>query len=350
MTSEPADPVLTPAPSPQFSKVLGALRRNPMPIGSVPLDQLRVRFEASSFRVAPDVRISANQIGGVAAEILTAPGARPDRTVVYLHGGGYVMGSPSSHRRLAGEVSRACGARVIVADYPLAPEHPFPAAIDALTGFYGVLLDSGISPHRLALAGDSAGGGLAVATLVSARARGWPMPAGCVTISAYADPGGNEAYSPELVAADPIVTPETIARTRAWYMGSADPRAELAAVTRADLTGLPPLLIQVGGAELLLADSLRLAQRARACGVPVTLEVWPHMVHVWHAFAGRVPEATSAVRRVGEFLSEVLDSGELPDEEECRCHPQPSPITARAGAPGTTRRISPDPARTTRAR
>jgi acetyl esterase/lipase len=293
-------------PSPQFQRVLAALRRHPMPIDSASPDQLRARFDASAFPVADDVAVVTDRLGGLPVEILTAPGALVDHTVVYLHGGGYVLGSVTSHRRLAGELSRASGARVIVAEYPLAPEHPFPAAVDALTGLCEALLDNGCAPGRLAVAGDSAGGGLAVATLVNLRRRGRPLPAACATISAYVDLARTAPYDPELVAADPVVTPETVARTRDWYLGGVGVDHESADVARADLTGLPPILIQVGAAEILLGDSLLLADRARRDGVPVTLEVWPHMVHVWHMFVGRVPEATAAVDRVGAFLGAAL--------------------------------------------
>lgn len=295
-------------PSPEFRRMLAALRRHPMTFESVPLATARALFDASSPPVADDVLVVPDRIAGLSVEVLTTPGAQTDGTVVYLHGGGYVMGSIASHRRLAGEVARASGARVVIVEYPLAPEHRFPVAINRLTELYEALLDSEVSADRLALVGDSAGGGLAVATLVNLRRRGRPMPACCVTISAFADLARTEPYDPAVAAADPVVTPQTVALTRDWYLDSADAGDELAGVVRADLTGLPPMLIQVGGAEILRDDSLLLARQARRCEVPVDLEVWPHMVHVWHMFAGRVPESTAAVHRVGDYLRDALGS------------------------------------------
>ena len=285
------------APSQQFQKlrqILFIKRRPPRPIA---VEKLRADFEALALPVAGDVAVTALAIGGMPVEQLLAPGADPSRTVVYLHGGGYVMGSPHSHRKLAGDVSRAAGARVLVPDYPLAPEHPFPAAIEAVCAFYEALVATA-APERLAIAGDSAGGGLTAATLISLRDRGARLPAASVLISPWLDLVREAAVDAGLAARDPIVSAEDLDVFRRWYLCGTDAHEPLASPVLADLRGLPPMLIQVGSDEIVVDDSRRFAERC----VSAELEVWDEMVHVWHVFAGRVPEASAAVERIGAFL------------------------------------------------
>jgi epsilon-lactone hydrolase len=222
--------------------------------------------------------------------------------VLYLHGGGYVMGSLATHRKLAGDVSRAAGARVLLLDYRLAPEAPYPAAVDDAVAAYRWLLAAGIEPQAIAVAGDSAGGGLTVATLLALRDRGFPMPGAGVAISPWADLTMESASIEGLAERDPVVRGGDLKRYRDWYLDGTDPRHPGASPAHADLTGLPPLLVHVGEAEVLLDDAVLLAESGRRDGVDVTLEAWPDMVHVWHVFAGRVPESTAAVDRIGEFL------------------------------------------------
>jgi len=238
----------------------------------------------------------------VIAEWLATPGVRDDAAVLYLHGGGYVIGSPRSHRHLAAAIGAAAKTRVLLPDYRLAPEHPFPAAVDDAVAAYRWLLARDIAPGRIVIAGDSAGGGLTVATLLALREARLPQPAAGVCISPWVDltcSGGSYATR---AAADPIVKSESIVAMAGVYLGGADAKTPLASPLFADLHGLPPLLIHVGDDEVLLDDSVQLAERARKAGVDATLDVWPKMVHVWHWFFPMLDEGHAAIDRIGEFV------------------------------------------------
>jgi len=253
-----------------------------------------------------DIKCEPVSAGGVKAEWISAPGAIPGRVVLYLHGGGYVVGSIKTHRDLMGRVARAAKARVLGLDYRLAPEHPFPAAVDDSVAAYRWMLQQDLSPSRIAVAGDSAGGGLVVATLVAIRDAKLPMPATGVCLSPWVDLEGIGESMKTRAHADPVVQREGLTQMAAAYLGGKDARTPLAAPLYADLKGLPPLLIQVGDAETLLDDSNRLAQRARAAGVEVKLEVWPEMIHVFQLFAGFLPEGQQAVDGIGQYLGQQL--------------------------------------------
>jgi epsilon-lactone hydrolase len=293
--------------SPQFEKLVNLIRSNKQPPGDHPVEKLRAGMERTSLPVGDDIAVASVDAGGAPAEWVDAPGASPDRVVLYLHGGGYVMGSPVTHRKLAGDVSRASGARVLLIDYRLAPEHPMPAAIDDAVAAYRWLLST-VAPGSIALAGDSAGGGLVVATLLALRDAGEPMPGAGVCISPWVDFTGEAASITTRADVDPMLDVAALTRFGGWYLAGADPRQSSPAY--ADLAGLPPLLIHVGDHEIILDDSILLDERATAAGVDVTLEVWPEMFHVWHVFAGRVPESTAAVERVGAFLQERLGAAQ----------------------------------------
>jgi monoterpene epsilon-lactone hydrolase len=294
--------------SPQFEKLVNLIRSNKQPPGDHPVEKLRAGMERTSLPPGDDITATAVDAGGVPAEWVDAPGADTGRVVLYLHGGGYVMGSPVTHRKLAGDVSRASGARVLLLDYRLAPEHPVPAAIDDAVQAYRWLLQQGVAPASIAVAGDSAGGGLTLATLVALRDVGEPMPAAAVCISPWVDLTGEAASITNRAQRDPMIGTGDLERFTAWYLGGADARES--SPVYADLDGLPPLLIHVGDEEVLLDDSVLLAERATAAGVDATLEVWPEMFHVWHVFAGRVPESTEAVEKVGAFLRSKLGAAQ----------------------------------------
>jgi acetyl esterase/lipase len=252
------------------------------------------------FPVPPEVAVKTVQ-APMAAEWLEPPAARDGAAVVYFHGGGYAIGSPRSHRHLAAAIGRAARAAVLLPDYRLAPEHPFPAAVDDAVAAYRWLLDRGQAPEHTVFAGDSAGGGLTVAALLALRERGLPLPAAGMCISPWVDlalTGGSYASK---AASDPIVTREGVGEMARAYVGSGDPRAPLVSPIYADLAGLPPLLIQVGSEEVLLDDAVVLAERARAAGVEISLEVWPDMIHVWHWFLPMLDEAQAAIDRIGDF-------------------------------------------------
>ncbi|MFI5317711.1 MAG: alpha/beta hydrolase [Myxococcota bacterium] len=246
------------------------------------------------------------EVNGVPAEWVSARGASADRAVLYLHGGGYVLGSIATHRELAARISQASAARCLVIDYRLGPEHPFPAAVDDAVKAYRWLLDAGYAPERLAIAGDSAGGGLTVATLVALRDAALPLPATAVCISPWVDLAGEGESMTSKEKVDPMVTRAPLLVMAKNYLGGADAKNPLASPLWADLRGLPPLLIQVGTSETLLDDSTRLAERARKAGVDVELEAWPEMIHVWHAFAALLPEGREAIERIGTHLRKRL--------------------------------------------
>ncbi|MFM8408864.1 MAG: alpha/beta hydrolase [Alphaproteobacteria bacterium] len=278
------------------------LRSQP-PVAGADVGERRAGLERLTAAPLPaDVSSEAVTADGVPAEWVVADGADPGRAVLYLHGGGYVIGSIATHRDLAARLSRATGARTLLVGYRLAPEDPHPAAVEDAVRAYRWLVARGVDPRRVAIAGDSAGGGLTVATLVALREAGDALPAAGVCLSPWTDlacEGGSMDTHDHL---DPMVRPDGLREMAAMYLGGLPAETPLASPVHADLRGLPPLLVQVGTAEVLLDDATRLAERARAAGVDVTLEVWDDMVHVWQAFAAILPEARDAIERIGAFV------------------------------------------------
>jgi len=267
------------------------------------IKSLRAVMEGmSAFPSAGEAKTTPVNAGGVPAEWIAAPGAADDRVMLYLHGGGYVMGSIATHRELAARLSKASGARVLVIDYRLAPEHPFPAAVDDAVAAYRWLLAQNIQSSRIVVAGDSAGGGLTLATLVALRDAKVPLPAAGVCISPWVDMEGTGASMTTRAKADPVVQKQGLLGMAQLYLGGQDPKSPLAAPLHADLRGLPPLFIQVGDAETLLDDSTRVAEKAKIAGVKVDLEIWPEMPHVWHLFAPFLPEGQQAIEKIGQFV------------------------------------------------
>lgn len=242
-------------------------------------------------------------VDGPRAQWITSPHAAADRVILYLHGGGYVMGSVETHRELMARLSKAAQARCFGLDYSLAPENPFPAAVNDSTGAYRWLLKQGIKPERIVVAGDSAGGGLTLATLIALRDLGLPSPAAGVCISPWIDLQATGESMRTKAAEDPVVSREMIVELAKLYVGADGNFQEpLAAPLYADYTGLPPLLIQVGNAETLLDDATRAADRAEGAGVEVTLQIWDEMPHVWHWFAPILPEGQEAIDHIGDFV------------------------------------------------
>ena len=215
--------------------------------------------------------------------------------------------SINTHRELVSRLARACGCRALLIDYRLGPEHRFPAAVDDALACYSRLLDQAIAPGRIAIAGDSAGGGLTLATLLAAREAGLPMPAAAVGLSAWTDLSVSGDSITSRQEADPMLTGDQLRQFATWYLGEdGDPRNPLASPLFASLAGLPPLLLQVGSEEVLLDDTLRLADNARAAGVEVCVEQWDEMFHVWQALAAMLDEGQKAIDRIGEFLREKM--------------------------------------------
>ena len=255
-----------------------------------------------AFGHAADVAVEKTTANGVPAEWTTTPNAARDAALLYLHGGGYVFGSLDSHRHLAAEAGRAAGIAALALDYRLSPEAPFPAPVEDTVAGYRFLLARGIRPERVALAGDSAGGGLVVAAMLAIRDAGLPQPACGWCISPWVDMEGIGETMASKATADPIVEKTRLVMLAQLYLNGADPRSPLAAPIYADLSGLAPLCIQVGAAETLLDDALRLARVAGAADVRVNLEIWPEMIHVWHLFYPALAAGRRAIDAGGAFI------------------------------------------------
>ena len=256
--------------------------------------------------VPHDVLVSEVIAGGVPAHWLAAPGVDAARVLLFLHGGGHELGSIRSDGELAARLGRASGMRVLFPEYRLAPEHPFPAAIDdVLAAWRWLRNDQDLNATSIAVAGDSAGGGLAVALLVATRDAGEPLPAAGVVMSPTVDLTSSGASMTERADDDPISTPAMLAQFASDYLAGADPTTPLASPLFASLSGLPPLLIQVGTADLLLSDSERLAAAAADAGVDVTLEISDGLPHVYQIMLG-TPEAAEATEQIGKFLMNAV--------------------------------------------
>jgi monoterpene epsilon-lactone hydrolase len=270
--------------------------------------QMRLDADArgKAFGLPADVSVQKVNANGVKAEWLSTPDADPSSAILYLHGGGYVICSLESHRHLMAEVGRAAGTRTLAIDYRLAPEHPFPAPVEDTVAAYRYMLDSGLKPNRIALAGDSAGGGLVVGALLAIRQAGLPLPGCGWCISPWVDMEALGASFIDRAATDPTVQKATILMMAEWYLGGADPRHPHAAPVYGDLRGLPPLLIQVGAAETLLDDSLALTRKAGISDVPVDLQIWPEMIHIWHIYFPMLSAGRRAIAAGGSFVRNAL--------------------------------------------
>lgn len=292
----------------QFNQLIKMFESMPRSDG-LDVEQMRGAYErlGSMFSAPEGTRNEPVDAGGVHAEWVCAGGVGDAAPILmYLHGGGYVIGSISTHRHLLGHLSAAVGARVLGLDYRLAPEHPHPAALDDAVAAYRWLLTEGHSPSRIVIAGDSAGGGLAVATLVALREAGDPLPAAAALLSPWADLAAEGESIHARAALDPMVQREGLLEMAARYVAGSDPKTPLCSPIHADLKGLPPLLVHVGTRETLYDDSTRLVAKAKEAGVEVTFEPWEDMIHVWHFFAPMLPEANDANLRIGEFFREYL--------------------------------------------
>jgi monoterpene epsilon-lactone hydrolase len=287
----------------QLDSLVTLLRSHPGP-ENPDVAEVRSQFEKMGAFLggAPDGKCEKVDAGGVPAEWVTAPGCDPMRAVLYLHGGGYVIGSINTHRRLAYDISAASGARVLVIDYRLAPEHPFPAAVDDAATAWRWLLQQGFATSRLAIAGDSAGGGLTLATLVNLRDQKLGLPACAVAISPWVDLEGVGDSITARAAQDPMVQKDGLLWMAGLYLNGKDAKTPLAAPLHADLKGLPPILVQVGTAETLLDDATRLAEKLHAAGVDVRLAVWPNMLHVFPLFAPILSEGRDGCLEIGSFI------------------------------------------------
>ncbi|MGZ9810420.1 alpha/beta hydrolase [Pseudoroseicyclus sp. H15] len=326
-------------PSPEAQAEIAAIRARPRPDKSdLAADRARWQAEAAEEPLPEGTSITEEHIGGVFCERVTAPpageaererlaieaaqwaatgasaGAAPGAVgepkdgglVLFFHGGGYISGAPLTHRKLAAHISAVSGLPVLLPDYRLAPEHPYPAAVEDAKAVYAALLADGVAPERLAIGGDSAGGGLAAALMLSLPEAGLPQPACAILLSPWTDIlARGESYETN-VPHDPSMEAEGLRDAGRQYTGCADPLDPLVSPVEGYLSGLPPLLVHVGGAELMLDDSRLYAERAEAAGTPVTLKVWEGMWHVHQHAMLTVPEARDAVTDIGAFITAHL--------------------------------------------
>jgi epsilon-lactone hydrolase len=259
-------------------------------------------LDAANRRAHHGYRVKTAYAAGVPCVWIEPQLASAPTTIFYLHGGAYTSGTLLNYLDMLGWMAREYGLRSLYADYRLAPRHLFPAAVDDSLAAYRWLLASGVAPSRIVFAGDSAGGGLALATMLAARDAGVPLPAAAVLLSPWTDLEGTGETLATRERADPMLKPPTVKPSGHSYLGSADPRNPLASPLFANPVGLPPLLIHVGDAEILLDDSRVFAERARAAGVDVTLRVWPELFHVFPIFPSLLPEARKADAEMAAFV------------------------------------------------
>jgi acetyl esterase/lipase len=291
----------------QRENLEAVLRQSAFPVGSDVSEQRRLLRELSSAQPLPaGVTVTAAALGAVPTAEITIDGTEPRHVVLYFHSGVYVLGDAVLAADLAAQVGRRTSAKVISVDYRLGPEHPYPAAVDDALAAYEALLQNGTPPSDIAFAGESAGGGLAVATMVNARDHGLPLPAAAFLMSPYADLTLTGATMETKHDVDPLLSRELLQPRVADYTAGQDAGLSLISPIFADLTGLPPLLIQGGTHEVLLDDAVRLARQAAVVDVEITLDITPGVPHVFQTFYLVLDEAVAALDRAGQFLSAHL--------------------------------------------
>jgi monoterpene epsilon-lactone hydrolase len=295
----------------QRETIEAILRQSAFPADSTVEEQRRQFREAVSAQpLPPDVTVTAAALGGVPTAEVTLDGVEPRHVILYFHGGVYVISDAFLAAGLAAQVGRRTHAKVISVDYRLAPEHPYPAAVDDALAAYGALLHDGIAPSDIAFAGESAGGGLAIATLVNARDHGLPLPAAAFVMSPYVDLTLAGTTMDTKRDVDPLLNRELLQPRVDDYTSGHDAALALISPVFADLSGLPPLIIQAGSHEVLLDDALRLAREAATADVEVTLDITPRVPHVFQAYSPMLDEAATALDRAGRLLSAHLAGAE----------------------------------------
>jgi len=296
-----------------IDKLKALVRQRSAERDNLPLEERRRAMDATLevFGVPEGAEVNETELAGIKTDRIVPAGKTPQGRFLYFHGGGYVLGSPRSHRHMTALLALKTGRELVVPDYRLAPEHVFPAAVEDGLAAYRALLEEGHAPSDIVLGGDSAGGGLTLAVLIKAREEGLPMPAAACLISPWADLKCNSGAYESRAEADPMIDQSGIAEMAALYLGGAAAGDPLASPLFADLTGLPPLFIQVGDAEVLLDDSRVLAERAKAAGVDAMLDVWPEMIHVWHAYYPMLPEGGQALGDIAAYLAKIAGGKRL---------------------------------------
>ena len=287
------------------------LRQSAFPVDSdVNQQRQQLRELASAQPLPAELTVTAAALGDVPTAEITVDGVEPRHVVLYFHGGVYVIGDAFQAAELASQVGRRTRAKVISVDYRLAPEHPYPAAVDDALAAYEALLRNGTAPSDIVFAGESAGGGLAVATLVNARDHGLPLPAAAFAMSPYADLTLAGTTMESKREADPLLSRELLQPRVTDYLAGQDAALGLICPIFADLSGLPPLIIQAGTHEVLLDDAIRLARQAATADVQVTLDITPRVPHVFQAYHAILDEAAAALDRAGQLLSALLAGAE----------------------------------------
>lgn len=294
-------------PSPEFVAFQERLAANPVPPPPASLDELRARIEGAMAGLPLADGTSADTVDahGVPAIVCTRDGGEADPWLVYFHGGGYRICSAAAYRAHGSQLAAACRARVLVVDYRLAPEHPFPAAVEDAVAAYRWVLDQGVAPERVVFAGDSAGGGLSAALLLAARDAGLPAPAGAILLSGWLDLTNSAATYATNAESDRLFSLASAEEAAGLYLQGQDPGHPHASPVFGDWTGMPPLLVLNGSIEVLHDDSVRITETARAAGVTVTHTVYPDMPHVWQTNYPAFPEAVAAVEEMAAFVAAV---------------------------------------------
>jgi acetyl esterase/lipase len=274
---------------------------------------LRDTFERLAARTRParGTRIRHATIAGVECDWVVPKICDESKVLLFLHGGAYVMGSSKTHRTMVSHIARAAGVRALIPNYRLAPEDPFPAGLEDCLAVYRQLLDSEVAAENVVIAGDSAGGGMTMATLLSLRDAGDALPAACCLLSPWLDLAASGDSVTSRAAKDPWFKAADMPKTAAHYCLEGQIRDPLVSPLYGDMHNLPPTLIQVGDHEILLSDSTRASEKMTAAGTPVTLQVWPEMWHVFQFFIGRMPESKRAIRDIGAFFKKQLDQAEI---------------------------------------
>ena len=296
------------AHSPQLDQVIGIMKdirsRHPADI-----HEARAVLDKAfaAYPPAPDVTVFEMDAGGVTCQWITAPDVPQERLIIYFHGGAYATCSSTTHQDLISRLSRASGSAALGVEYRLAPEYIFPAAVEDSLAVYDWALGHGFEPNNIVLAGDSAGGGLVISTLLAARDSAGLLPGAGICLSPWVDMECTGASMSVNASLDVFIGYNGLLARAQSYLGGADPRNPLASALYADLRGLPPLLIHVGSEESLLDDSTRLETLGADFGVDVTLKIWDNMVHVWQAFASVLPEGQESIREIGDFIRSKLD-------------------------------------------
>lgn len=302
-------------PSDDIKKVRELIAGLPPKAGmSIPERRASMDSWDEAHPVGEGVTVAAARVADVPVEWISAPNGSEDAVLLFLHGGGYVIGSPKSHRHFVANLSEETGIQGLLVDYRLAPEHPFPAAVEDAISVYAALLTHGFEPSEIVVAGDSAGGGLVVAMMLAVRDANLPLPAAGICISPWNDLTGTAKSLEANAAVDPTVSKESLDFFAAEYLGDEPAENPYASPLFGDLAGLPPLLIQVGSVEVLLDDAVDFAERAKEAGVDATLEVWEEMIHVWHRYYPILQEGREANARIGEYVRGIISSSAVAAE------------------------------------